>query len=248
MVLMLLPKYTSKSQTFGHIPNFCKTTSRKFIPVFITQPNASIRPSCDQVNAHAQLHLPSSIDCFPHFGSFAYPFPALLNSRSIKYPVLPCHSFNGSFSPRLITSSPLFTTRNFVSCLMQHQHHFGGDAVYAIDDLIILVRNSDIKNRAAIVETLQFITVAGKQSSHSLHRYTSRVSSTVKMYAILSLFSSLSATDLTPGSAFLRARHIPPILSTLMNPTKARQNPPCVLLLFHSIDVVIWLKTRSSGK
>lgn len=71
-----------------------------------------------------------------------------------------------------------------------------GDAVYAIDDLIILVRNSDIKHKAAIVETLKFITVAGKQSSHSLHRYASRVSSAVKMY-VVPLFSLRFDTDLS---------------------------------------------------
>jgi hypothetical protein len=58
------------------------------------------------------------------------------------------------------------------------------DAVYAIDDLIILVRNSDVQNRVVIVETLKFITEAGKQSSYALNRYAARVSAAVKLYVV----------------------------------------------------------------
>lgn len=56
------------------------------------------------------------------------------------------------------------------------------EAVYAIDDLIILVRNSDIKNRDVVVESLKAITVAGKQSNTALQAYAARVTSAVKMY------------------------------------------------------------------
>jgi hypothetical protein len=62
------------------------------------------------------------------------------------------------------------------------------DAVYAIDNLILLIRNSDVKNGAAIVESLKFIAVAGKQSSYALNKYAARVSAAVKLYVIIFIF------------------------------------------------------------
>lgn len=56
-----------------------------------------------------------------------------------------------------------------------------GDAIYAIDDLVILVRNSNIKNKAAILESLKTITAAARQSSNALLAYAARVSSAVAM-------------------------------------------------------------------
>jgi hypothetical protein len=58
------------------------------------------------------------------------------------------------------------------------------DAIYTINDLIILVRNSDIKNGAAIVETLKYITAAGKRSSYALNKYAAHVSATVKLCVV----------------------------------------------------------------
>lgn len=61
------------------------------------------------------------------------------------------------------------------------------EAIYAIDDLVILVRNSDIKNKDIVVDSLKAITMAGKQSNVALQAYAARVSSAVKMYVNASL-------------------------------------------------------------
>ena len=59
--------------------------------------------------------------------------------------------------------------------------HDIGNAVHALDDLIVLVRNSDIRHRAAVEETLNAISAAGQQSSEALQAYAARVSSAVRM-------------------------------------------------------------------
>ena len=56
-----------------------------------------------------------------------------------------------------------------------------GDAVHALDDLIILVRNSDIKHKAAVVDALNAVNVAAKRSSKALQAYAARVMSSVQM-------------------------------------------------------------------
>jgi hypothetical protein len=56
-----------------------------------------------------------------------------------------------------------------------------GEAIVAIQDLIILVRNNDIKNKAAIIEMLKAIIVGGERSNENFNAYAARTSSAVTM-------------------------------------------------------------------
>lgn len=63
-----------------------------------------------------------------------------------------------------------------------------GSATEAIRDLIILVRNSNIKNKAAIIELLQAIIKGGNMSCENLNAYVARVSASVTAYVLPFIF------------------------------------------------------------
>lgn len=60
-----------------------------------------------------------------------------------------------------------------------------GLAVEAIRDLIILVRNSKIRNKAAIIQLLDEIIESGYTSRGNLNAYVARVSVSVTAYGFL---------------------------------------------------------------
>lgn len=55
------------------------------------------------------------------------------------------------------------------------------EIIMALDDLIILVRNSEMRNRDSITAQLEAIKVAGKNSSRHLQTYTARLNTAVNM-------------------------------------------------------------------
>ncbi|TFK60922.1 hypothetical protein BDN72DRAFT_904560 [Pluteus cervinus] len=73
------------------------------------------------------------------------------------------------------------------------------DTVIAIEDLVILVRHSDLKNKAVIMDQLQFINRAGRKSSHLLQVYTARLSSALGVIIASASFT----TDLVEENASL---------------------------------------------